>query len=118
MTGPLGKGVLVQTTLWGMLILGPTARDMHLPEVMAETAEDIQRFILHKCRQLVPYFDPKDAITSFCGVRAKSTRGDWIIEPSKEAPRFIHAAGIDSPGNTYVSSLKDDFLALWYACVL
>ena len=28
----LGKGVLVQTTLWGNLILGPTARDMHRPD--------------------------------------------------------------------------------------
>lgn len=28
----LGKGVLVQTTLWGNLILGPTARDMHKPD--------------------------------------------------------------------------------------
>jgi L-2-hydroxyglutarate oxidase LhgO len=96
--GPLGKGVLVQTTLWGMLILGPTARDYHLPEVMKETAEDIQRYILEKCRQLVPFFDAKETITSFCGVRAKSTRGDWIIEPSRVDSRFIHAAGIDSPG--------------------
>lgn len=96
--GPLGKGVLVQTTLWGMLILGPTARDMHIPEVAAETPEEIQRFILNKCRQLVPSFDPKDVLTSFCGVRAKSTRGDWIIEPSEKSPNFILAAGIDSPG--------------------
>ena len=29
--GPLGKGVLVQGTLWGNLILGPTARDVHNP---------------------------------------------------------------------------------------
>lgn len=97
----LGKGVLVQTTLWGMLILGPTARDTHLPEVMAETHEDVQRYILHQCRKLVPAFDPKETITSFCGARAKSTRGDWIIEPSLEAPCFIQAAGIDSPGNFY-----------------
>ena len=96
--GPLGKGVLVQTTLWGNLILGPTARDMHLPEVAAETESDIQKFILAKCRQLVPAFDPKQVIHSFCGARAKSDRGDWIIEPSAVHPRFIHAAGIDSPG--------------------
>jgi L-2-hydroxyglutarate oxidase LhgO len=28
--GPLGKGILVQQTLWGNLILGPTARDLHI----------------------------------------------------------------------------------------
>merc|ERR1719258_598134 len=27
--GPYGKGILVQKTLWGNLILGPTARDQH-----------------------------------------------------------------------------------------
>lgn len=94
----LGKGVLVQTTLWGMLILGPTARDTYLPEVMAQSHEDIQKYILRECRKLVPSFDPKETITSFCGARAKSTRGDWIIEASTEGPHFIHAAGIDSPG--------------------
>ena len=96
--GPLGKGVLVQTTLWGNLILGPTARDVHLPEVMSESIEDIQKFILSKCKDLVPSFDPKEVIHAFCGARAKSDRGDWIIEPSEANPNFIHAAGIDSPG--------------------
>ena len=94
----LGKGVLVQTTLWGNLILGPTARDTYLPEVMAETAADIQRFILSKCSELVPSFDPEKVIHGFCGARAKSDRGDWIIEPSKTHGNFIHVAGIDSPG--------------------
>lgn len=96
--GPLGKGVLVQTTLWGNLILGPTARDMHLPEVAAEKPSDIQTFILSKCKQLVHNFDPKETIHAFSGARAKSDRGDWIIEASSVHPRFIHAAGIDSPG--------------------
>lgn len=40
--GPLGKGVLVQNTLWGNLILGPTARDLHNPEHMAQSHEEIQ----------------------------------------------------------------------------
>jgi len=96
--GPLGKGVLVQTTLWGNLILGPTARDTHLPEVMAQSIEDIQRFILSKCKDLVPGFDPREVIHAFCGARSKSTRGDWIIEACATSPQCIHAAGIDSPG--------------------
>ena len=96
--GPLGKGVLVQTTLWGNLILGPTARDIHLPEVMAETSTDIQSFIFQRCKELVPTFDCKEAFHAFCGARAKSTAGDWIIRPSERNGRFILAAGIDSPG--------------------
>lgn len=96
--GPLGKGVLVQTTLWGNLILGPTARDIHVPEMMNQSNEEVQAYILSKCKELVPSFDVKEAFHSFCGARAKSSTGDWVIRPSEAHPRFILAAGIDSPG--------------------
>lgn len=94
----LGKGVLVQTTLWSNLILGPTARDMHDNTANAMGPKEIQKYILSKCKSLVPDFDPKETIHTFCGARAKSDRGDWIIEPSKVNQRMIHVAGIDSPG--------------------
>jgi L-2-hydroxyglutarate oxidase LhgO len=94
----LGKGVLVQTTLWGNLILGPTARDMYKPEAANMTPSEIQHYILSKCKKLVPSFDAKETIHAFCGVRAKSDRGDWIIENSSSDGRMIHVAGIDSPG--------------------
>jgi glycerol-3-phosphate dehydrogenase len=94
----LGKGVLVQQTLWGNLILGPTARDIHKKEAWDMSPQQVQEYILSKCKALVPGFDPKETIHAFCGARAKSDRGDWIIEPSKKNPRFIHVAGIDSPG--------------------
>ena len=94
----LGKGVLVQTTLWGNLILGPTARDMHKAEVADMNAAQIQHYILSKCQELVPSFDPKETIHAFCGARAKSDRGDWIIENSIKDGRMVHVAGIDSPG--------------------
>uniref|UniRef100_A0A7S2S8Y7 FAD dependent oxidoreductase domain-containing protein n=1 Tax=Mucochytrium quahogii TaxID=96639 RepID=A0A7S2S8Y7_9STRA len=94
----LGKGVLVQATLWGNLILGPTARDVNNPEKLRMTNDEIIDYIIQKCRLLIPSFDASEVIHSFSGSRAKSDRGDWIIENSKVAPGFIHAAGIDSPG--------------------
>lgn len=94
----LGKGVLVQTTLWGNLILGPTARDVHLEDAKNMSQSSVQEYILSKCKKLCPYFDPKETIHAFCGARAKSSRGDWIIEPSAKDGNFIHVAGIDSPG--------------------
>lgn len=94
----LGKGVLVQTTLWGNLILGPTARDIHKPEALNMSSQEVQEYILSRCKKLVPSFDPKETIHAFCGARAKSDRGDWIIEPSAKNPQMIHVAGIDSPG--------------------
>lgn len=69
-----------------------------MKEIAEESNEDIQSYILSKCKKLVPSFDPKEIFHSFYGVRAKSTRGDWIIEPSAIHRQFIQCAGIDSPG--------------------
>ena len=103
--GPYGKGVLVQKTLWGNLILGPTARDVHEwpnPETDPDEKEDVLRSILSACRRLVPDFNTDDSFHSFSGARAKSSRGDWIIErcfaPGALDGKLVHAAGIDSPG--------------------
>ncbi len=94
----LGKGVLVQTTLWGNLILGPTARDTYKKEMADMTDEEVQKYILSKCSKLVPSFDAKKVIHGFCGARAKNSTGDWVIGPSKVDKTFVQAAGIDSPG--------------------
>jgi glycerol-3-phosphate dehydrogenase len=94
----LGKGVLCQTTLWGNLILGPTARDVYKAEAREMSPAAIQEYILSKCKRLIPHFDAKESFHAFCGARAKSTRGDWIIEHSAKNKRMILVAGIDSPG--------------------
>ena len=62
------------------------------------SAKEVQEYILSKCKRLVPDFDPTETIHAFCGARAKSDRGDWIIEPSAANHHMIHVAGIDSPG--------------------
>lgn len=41
-----------------------------------------------------------NTITSFAGIRAYSSRHDFIIEESKTAKGVIHCAGIESPGLT------------------
>jgi len=97
--GKMGKGVLVQRTLWGNLILGPTAVDVREKKSSEPSdATDALSFILTKCRDLVPKFDAGEVIHSFAGARAKTSRGDWIIEECPTMKGFIHAAGIDSPG--------------------
>ena len=77
---------------------GPTARDIHNEEARDMSHATVQEYILSKCKKLVPYFDPKETFHAFCGARSKSSRGDWIIEPSAKDGSFIHVAGIDSPG--------------------
>jgi len=99
--GPYGKGILVQKTLWGNLILGPTARDQHeWPDGKTDpdSKEDVLGKILSACRGLVPDFDTDESIHSFSGARSKTDVGDWIIKASEKDENFIQASGIDSPG--------------------
>ncbi|KAJ3073078.1 hypothetical protein HDU98_002284 [Podochytrium sp. JEL0797] len=92
-----GKGILVSQTLHGNLLLGPTSRDVREdPRSNIEILSDI----LQNAHMSVPAFDPKKAITSYAGLRAKCSRGDFIIEESRNCKGLINVAGIDSPGLT------------------
>ena len=97
-----GKGVLVQGTLWGNLILGPTARDTMKknkatgeyeidPDVRDEPRDNIMGYILSKCRNLIPDFDASQVIHTFSGARAKNT---WEIDywSCQGVDGFINAA--------------------------
>lgn len=104
--------MLVQTTLWGNLILGPTARDMYQAEARDMSPASVQEYILSKCKNLVPSFDPKEIFHAFNGARAKSDRGDWIIEASAKNPHMLHVAGIDSPGLAGSPAIASEVVAL------
>lgn len=92
-----GKGVLCSPTFHGNLLLGPTSRPATETRL---TREEIAADIVAKASLSLPGFDIAKAITSFWGVRAKTDRGDFIVEESKKVPGFINLAGIDSPGLT------------------
>lgn len=96
--GKMGKGVVAQPTLWGNLLLGPLARELHDPATATASPVDLMKTLIVKTRETYPAFDAGKVIHSFTGARAKSDRGDWIIEVSSKCPGFVHAAGIDSPG--------------------
>eukprot|EP01006_Ploeotia_vitrea_P043128 TRINITY_DN66693_c12_g2_i1.p1 TRINITY_DN66693_c12_g2~~TRINITY_DN66693_c12_g2_i1.p1 ORF type:complete len:516 (-),score=10.57 TRINITY_DN66693_c12_g2_i1:1209-2756(-) len=97
----LGKGILVSPTYWGNLLLGPTARhEDHGHESKELSNLDVIKYILHQARRSVPSFDASKTITSYAGLRAKSDRGDFIVEESTHRPGFFNVAGIDSPGLT------------------
>ena len=92
----LGKGVLVSQTYWGNLLVGPTSRDPSTPR----TNEEILKDLIGAATALVQDLDVGRVITSYAGYRAKSSRGDFIVEESSRVPRFLNVAGIDSPGLT------------------
>lgn len=95
----MGKGILVTPTVDGNLLTGPTADDVEDKDNVDTTAEgmgDVQKY----ARLSVPNIQLRQVITSFAGLRAHCDKNDFIIEPSKKYPHFIHVSGIESPGLT------------------
>lgn len=93
----MGKGVLVAPTVDDNVFAGPTALDIvdrEDTDTSAEGLSDIRRLSLKS----VPALNLRAVITSFAGVRAQPSTGDFVIRESEVAPRMIYAAGICSPG--------------------
>lgn len=92
-----GKGILVTPTVHGNLLLGPTATEVSDKEATATTADDLHNVMDKSARSIrnIPY---NQVITSFSGLRARSTAGDFILGEAKDCPGFFDAAGIESPG--------------------
>jgi len=95
----LGKGVLVAPTVHGNLIVGPTAIDTDNKEGTATTADGIAE-LTKKAGDHVKNIPMNKVITSFSGLRAHESGGDFIVEESGDAGGFIDCAGIESPGLT------------------
>jgi hypothetical protein len=53
--------------------------------------------LIVKAKQSVPSFDVTQVVTSYSGLRARSSIGDFCIEPSLNVAGFINVMGIDSP---------------------
>ncbi len=93
----LGKGVLVSPTVDGNIFAGPTAQDKVEKNDTQTTPEGLAELKKLSLKS-VPTLNLRQVITSFAGVRAQPSTGDFIIRPSDKNARFIHAAGICSPG--------------------
>jgi glycerol-3-phosphate dehydrogenase len=120
--GGLTLGLHFTKTLWGTLLLGPTAKYVDSKEnyergrmTIPEFAEDV--------KHLVPEIEEADLQLAYSGLRPKlvppSGHGiaDFVIEPDREFPRVIQLVGIESPGLTaapaiaqHVSSLVENIL--------
>ena len=91
----MGKGILVSPTVDNNLLLGPTAENIEDKTDVKTTAEGLAKVRLQANEQ-VKNIDFSKGITSFAGLRSVGSTGDFII--NTPAPRFINAAGIESPG--------------------
>ena len=93
----MGKGILVSPTVDGNTLLGPTSEDIGDKDDTSVTEAGLER-ILSQVKQEFPGVNSGSVITSFCGLRAHGSTGDFVI--GSPAPDFINAAAIESPGLT------------------
>lgn len=109
-----GKGILVTPTTHGNILVGPTAVDTDDAEAVDTTAEGLDAVIRTGSLSVAELPSRGNIITSFAGLRAHEDGGDFIIGEVPDAPGFIDAAGIESPGLTcapaigrYVAKIVD-----------
>ncbi len=91
----MGKGILVTPTVDGNLLLGPTAEDIDDKADTSTSAEGLLR-VRRQAAEQVSGINFAKVITSFTGLRATGSVGDFIIDMPR--PGFVNCAGIESPG--------------------
>ena len=93
----MGKGVLVSPTVDGNLLLGPTAEDIECKDDTSTTMSGLSH-LSTLAKEQVKGINLGKVITSFTGLRATGSTGDFVINSPMEG--FINCAGIESPGLT------------------
>ncbi|MFJ2768414.1 FAD-dependent oxidoreductase [Streptomyces sp. NPDC087300] len=109
----LGKGVLVAPTVYGNVLLGPTAEDLDDKTATGSTAEGIAA-LREKGRRILPDLLDEEVTAVYAGLRAATEHDDYRIRAHPER-RGVTVGGIRSTGLTaslaiaaYVAELLDD----------
>lgn len=90
------KGVLISPTVYGNVLLGPTAED--LPDKTAtNTSENGLSSLLEKGRKILPRLLNEEITATYAGLRAATEHSDYQIALHAEQ-RYICVGGIRSTG--------------------
>ncbi len=90
------KGVLLAPTVFGNVLLGPTADDVDDPAATGTTAAGLAG-LLERGRRLLPALVEEEVTAAYAGLRAATDRHDYRIEVHPVI-RYACAAGIRSTG--------------------
>ncbi len=108
-------GVHLTKTVWGNVLVGPTARYVDDKNNYERDREPIEEFA-RGAKLLLPELEPSDLMPAYSGIRAKLTppdnRGekrvaDFIIQRDPQFPCVVQLMGIESPGLTSAPSIAD-----------
>lgn len=113
-------GVHLVKTVWGNVLLGPTAHYVEDKNDYERNREPVEDFA-EAARQLLPELTVADLVPSYTGIRPKlapppgasSSSGsanamtDFIIQRDPEFPRVVQLIGLESPGLTSAPAIAE-----------
>lgn len=105
-----GKGVLVSPTIYGNVMLGPTAEDLLDRDQTATSAAGFE-FLLAKGRRLMPRLLGEEVTASYAGLRAAIDAGDYLLDLDGPT-RYLVVGGIRSTGLTASLAIAEHVLHL------
>ncbi|MFF8996564.1 FAD-dependent oxidoreductase [Streptomyces achromogenes] len=94
----LGKGVLVAPTVYGNVLLGPTAEDLADKRATESTAEGLAA-LREKGRRILPALVEEEVTAVYAGLRAATGQEDYRIT-AHPGQAYITVGGIRSTGLT------------------
>jgi glycerol-3-phosphate dehydrogenase len=99
------KGVLIAPTVFGNVMLGPTAEDLNDKRDTASTAAGLER-LTELGRRLMPELLGYEITAVYAGVRAATEHGDYqlLVDPDS---RYACAGGIRSTGLTSAMAIAE-----------
>jgi glycerol-3-phosphate dehydrogenase len=103
-----GKGVLVSPTIYGNVMLGPTAEDLEDRSDTA-TSEDGFEFLLAKGARILPSLLKEEVTAAYAGLRAASEHKDYVIDVDPQQ-RYAVAGGIRSTGLSASMAIAEHLL--------
>lgn len=100
-----GKGVLISPTVYGNVILGPTAEDQTDKEDTSTTQEGFE-FLLAKGRAMMPELLKNEVTATYAGLRAATEHSDYQLTFHADQ-NYVCVGGIRSTGLTSALAIAE-----------
>ncbi|HUK51730.1 MAG TPA: NAD(P)/FAD-dependent oxidoreductase [Candidatus Binatia bacterium] len=119
----MSLGLHLTKTLWGTLLVGPTAQVVS-SKTDYESGRVPVAVFARDVRRLLPELEEEDLRPAYSGIRAKLASAipqqgeqtkeisDFVIERDPRLPGIIHLIGIESPGLTSAYALAREVTAM------
>jgi glycerol-3-phosphate dehydrogenase len=110
------KGVLVAPTVFGNVMLGPTAEDIDDKTATGSTRAGIDS-LLQKARRILPALLHEEVTSVYAGLRAATEHSDYQVS-HEPGLRYVCLGGIRSTGLTASMALAEEAFARLTECGL